>query len=274
MIAWLIPMLGIPVAFIADGSAGENTIRIKPIAEIQRAIQRYLTPPRGTELTSEERTKMWLAQFRKIAQTDYDQLIPQLLYYSMYGRDASGNRDVREAMALAIVADQLAIEKPRFARALLPYFKSDDPELQRALRGVGLDYASFRLLVEGKPLQPGEEAAQFVRDTYDSDPGDGVLVLARRHKHGFLQTSRVLPRAAAEVQKLATYEDWWVRLYVAKILRQHPAFRTPELVARLAADKNVLVREAMAFAARKPEMAPKPTVKPSPTKAAAPPPKS
>jgi hypothetical protein len=38
---------------------------------------------------------------------------------------------------------------------------------------------------------------------------------------------------------------WWVRLYVAEILRQRPELREPHLVAALLDDENPLVRKAM-----------------------------
>jgi hypothetical protein len=48
-----------------------------------------------------------------------------------------------------------------------------------------------------------------------------------------------------------------VRLYVAEIVRQHPAFRTPELVKRLKDDPHNLVRESLDFTRQKPKESPK-----------------
>jgi len=41
---------------------------------------------------------------------------------------------------------------------------------------------------------------------------------------------------------------WWVRLYVAQIMRQHAELRQPDIVARLVDDDHPLVREALQFA--------------------------
>jgi hypothetical protein len=86
-----------------------------------------------------------------------------------------------------------------------------------------------------------------------------------------LAVERSVREARAELGSLSGNPGWWVRLYVAEMLRQHPAFRTPELVARLATDKHPLVREAMGFAAGKPEKPPKPGAPQSPSAPAKPP---
>lgn len=66
-----------------------------------------------------------------------------------------------------------------------------------------------------------------------------------KHRHGFLDKDKVEPQAAKELEKLAKRKEWWVRLYVAEIMRQHPAFRRPALIRHLAKDDHPLVREAI-----------------------------
>ena len=44
---------------------------------------------------------------------------------------------------------------------------------------------------------------------------------------------------------MSRHGTWWVRLYVAEILRQYAQFRTPELIERLKADEHELVRRAI-----------------------------
>lgn len=51
--------------------------------------------------------------------------------------------------------------------------------------------------------------------------------------------------ANLELATLSKHEAWWTRLYVAEILRQHPQFRTPEVIERLKADPHELVRGAI-----------------------------
>jgi hypothetical protein len=59
----------------------------------------------------------------------------------------------------------------------------------------------------------------------------------------------VEPERALNAQKalaeLSQHDRWWVRLYVAEILNQHPEFQTAELVERLKEDAHELVRQAI-----------------------------
>jgi len=53
------------------------------------------------------------------------------------------------------------------------------------------------------------------------------------------------PDAIAELEKLSRHKEYWVRLYVAKTIRNLPEFATEELKQRLADDNHRLVREAV-----------------------------
>jgi hypothetical protein len=44
---------------------------------------------------------------------------------------------------------------------------------------------------------------------------------------------------------MSRHGTWWVRLYVAQILRQYAELRTPELIERLKTDEHDLVRRAI-----------------------------
>jgi HEAT repeat protein len=48
--------------------------------------------------------------------------------------------------------------------------------------------------------------------------------------------------AVEQLEKLAGFSQWWVRLYVAEILAKYPQLRKPELVKQLAEDPDPLVR--------------------------------
>lgn len=53
-----------------------------------------------------------------------------------------------------------------------------------------------------------------------------------------------LPEAMAELEKLAKRDEWWARLYVAHIMRQHIFLRQADVWARLEKDDEELVRQA------------------------------
>ncbi|MCI0331880.1 MAG: hypothetical protein L0228_01480 [Planctomycetes bacterium] len=50
-----------------------------------------------------------------------------------------------------------------------------------------------------------------------------------------------LPEANAELAKLAKHKEWWARLYVAWVMRQHRELRAPAIVQQLSADSDALV---------------------------------
>jgi hypothetical protein len=50
--------------------------------------------------------------------------------------------------------------------------------------------------------------------------------------------------AVAELSKLSQYDEWWVKLYVAEMLRRHPFLRDPRILDRLRNDPNALVAKA------------------------------
>lgn len=52
-----------------------------------------------------------------------------------------------------------------------------------------------------------------------------------------------LPEAKEELAKLARHKEWWARLYVAYIMRQHPELRQPDVLQQLRKDSHPLVRE-------------------------------
>jgi hypothetical protein len=104
--------------------------------------------------------------------------------------------------------------------------------------------------------------AQYLRNaTEDRKPilwGEHVIAdTIWRHQNGFLEKNRVDPAAAEQADKLSRHDRWWVRLYVAAVLRDHPAFRTKVLVDRLARDPNDLVKQTVKdFLAAREEPAP------------------
>jgi hypothetical protein len=64
-------------------------------------------------------------------------------------------------------------------------------------------------------------------------------------KNGFNDRFQaVLPEATDDLTKLAKHDQWWARLYVAEIMRQHRELRLPDVLQQLSTDSNELVSEA------------------------------
>jgi len=271
---------------------------LKPDPAIQLQVRRVLNLQRGDDFFKE------LEALEKSAGRKHERLVPQLLYYSVYGTDAKGQHDLKEAMAFDRLVDHLDISPTAIAVALVPYLEIADPKLHEAVREAfrEIGYSHFQALVEGAVAQGAPPPTSLVRYMYERNPGQALLTLARtsllpwnregwkekrrsllwaehvvsdvlwKHEHEFLDKRKVEPQASAELERLAKDDAWWVRLYVAEIMRQHPAFRTPELVSRLKDDPHTLVREAMDFARVKAKEAPKtppgavpPAAEPRPT---------
>ena len=178
-------------------------------------------------------------------------------------------------MALPVIARLLDIDNWEIAAALIPYLETADPKLRRAVEDVlgSLDFSLLELSVQRKIHKREELPPGLVRYMYLANAGRSMLAIAHafsspdhrektrpllwaehvisdtlwKHEHGFLPKGKVEPEAMAELEKLSKDDAWWVRLYVAAIMRQHPAFRRPEIVARLEKDRHPLVREAMGF---------------------------
>ena len=67
-----------------------------------------------------------------------------------------------------------------------------------------------------------------------------------KQRYGFLSRSENDTEVGRELANLARHRAWWARLYVAEIMRQHPAFRQPALVSQLESDPNPFIVRAIA----------------------------
>jgi hypothetical protein len=69
------------------------------------------------------------------------------------------------------------------------------------------------------------------------------------NENGFAERFQAaLPEANETLATLARRKEWWARLYVAYIMRQHPELRQQAITQQLAEDENELVREAASAA--------------------------
>lgn len=90
-----------------------------------------------------------------------------------------------------------------------------------------------------------EQSAQDVRNVIWS----GHLVndaIWRKENHFNDEFQTIKDEAIGRLNELSAHKDWWVRLYVAVIVEQHPELRTDAVVERLRNDEAALVRAAIA----------------------------
>ena len=280
-------LLGIRIPMAAYTQEGRQLLDIQPDANLQAQLGEVMHKLVDPKLTLAD--QLYAVGTLSDAAKDDERFFKQVLwFYDRLSREGRADDGIYLTMMLSI----LDVSRTTRAKVMVPYLDVEEKTLsvivREFLRGVDstgspgvVDFSYYRFALGRDPSFP------VVRYMYERDCGAALLELARsslsgpgvdtrkqyrsiiwaehavsdvlwKQKSGFLEKTRVEPGAVVELHKLSKYDEWWVRLYVAEILRQHPAFRTPELVARLAADKHPLVREAMDFTKERPKAPPKP----------------
>ncbi len=265
-LATLLVMAMVAVAAPGCALADERTV-ITPDAELQSAISDFATA------ATETGRSQALARIPASKDQSYDEIVCQLLYYSAH----TGN--TRQAMAPGAVFRELNIPDGAVVQSLVPLLDTTDAEVAKSVRSIlgGLegrsagrrpDFSIYRESIASPLRESKEPPPGLIRYLYESDPGQAMLMLMRAHQlreperikpilwaehvvadvlwkqqYGFLKPSETSPAAQTELAALANRPEWWARLYVAEIMRQHAAFHRPELMDRLAHDSHALVRE-------------------------------
>jgi hypothetical protein len=169
-------------------------------------------------------------------------------------------------------------------RVLAPYLSADNPNLRSFVRdwfqghdNAGTDvspldqvkYEDYKTYLRGVLNTRQEVPAAFVEYIYERSPDRALLVFyfATKWERGkepdillaehivsnaiWLKKNKfderfqtALPEASAELAKLAKYKEWWVRYYVAEIMRRYPDLRQPDVFQQLSTDNNALVSKA------------------------------
>jgi hypothetical protein len=106
---------------------------------------------------------------------------------------------------------------------------------------------------QGKELEPHDETGRQLEERRHSRLSERREIELAEHlvsnaiwlkEHGFDDRfQKALPEAAAELAKLAKHDQWWARLYVVYIMRQHPELRQSDVLQELRADSNSLVSD-------------------------------
>ncbi len=218
-----------------------------------------------------------LDRLQALDDAGHQQLVRQVVYYSSHAHDTPA------AMAAGAIIRELNIPDHAVIEALVPLLGTTDPDLGRSVRSIlgGFegrsagrrpDFSAYREIIAERIRSGQEPPNDLVRYIYASDPGEALLTLMRacqlrqpadlqpllwaehvvsdvlwKQRNGFLDSAEIEPATARELASLARHPAWWARLYVAEVMRQHPAFHQPGLVEQLQRDPHPLVREA-AFA--------------------------
>ena len=112
-----------------------------------------------------------------------------------------------------------------------------------------------RLEAFGRKLADAQERAGILEQVEIPKPRkpDRVVLLAAHtvenaiwfHENKFdEQFQQAFPQAQQQLAKLAEHDQWWARLYVAKIMRRHREIRELNVLVKLSSDSNELVSGA------------------------------
>jgi hypothetical protein len=249
-------------------AAEEDRADIEPDAAVQAAIKLV------ADADDRAQQQATLERLEKLEETSPEQFVRQMAYF------ASRAPNTKQALAEGVIMRRLEVPDETIARALAPCLETTDVEVAKSVRNIlgGLetraagrrpDFSLYRGIIADRVRNGETLPMALIRYMYDADAGMAMLALMRAHQlrtpeeikrilwaehvlsnvlwkqqYGFLRPTEVEPAASEELSSLATHEAWWARLFVAEIMRQHTAFRQPELINALVRDANATVREA------------------------------
>lgn len=207
---------------------------------------------------------------------DHAQLVEQLLWYA-----AQHEKDNKSRAFVGHLLKRLESAKQEIVMTLVPHLDNRDGNVRNVtrelLRGYEdrsatrqPDFSVYRSIIEAsisEGKQPQDSLVQFM---YQSDPGMGLLAMVRamglrkpeeikpilwgehvvaelfwKRQYGFMERDGVDVAAVQELEKMSQHDRWWVRLYVAEIIKENRELATPSIINRLTIDANLLVRQTM-----------------------------
>ncbi len=204
-----------------------------------------------------------------------EMLITYILQYQ--AREDTGEKEWISSMGV-LKGLTLNLDDRKFIGVLLPLVETDDerlydvaqdflgPFIRCECNGIRITFGAFDDYLRQRKQ---EVPRGLVRFMYSEAPGKGLLRLGGIHSRSqeeyrplfwaehevsdilwkwqfsFVPRNQVEAGAAEALSKLVDHPRWWARLYVAEIMRQHPAFRTDELIAVLLTDPDESVRSVV-----------------------------
>ncbi|RLC40329.1 MAG: hypothetical protein DRH49_07285 [Candidatus Coatesbacteria bacterium] len=283
IIAFLVEVL---ISNIQCIGAQEEDVTIEPNKKIQSIIIDMVSPTKEDKEKfagrGEEFFKAKLAELRELGGKDYEKLIPQLVYYSVYGKELLKGRvekpDVVEAMFAGVIIEQLKISKEQIVNAILPFLRTKDEHLRKEMYNWlggydynettrSRDYSYYQSLIQAKKDNPPQGLIQYM---YWRSPQTALITLMNiylqseeekeiitickdiieediknRYYGPMEEKANISPEAISSLNELSRYKQWWIHLYVAEIIKQHPEFNNPEIIERLKQDKHPLVQKVL-----------------------------
>jgi hypothetical protein len=270
----LIVCLSVAAAVVAHGRTNSASAEDSPLTDdVKRQIDRVLAFSEGR--ATPDQKQEWdrvMADLYTLAPDEPERLLPQLVWYQTHVTDADEPRQHRMAMLIDTV--RMSARVDRIIEVVVPYLKSKDSDFQREMatlmgrsvidRCRNVNWSYFHSYLRQRS---SDEAGDLIAYLYEGNPG---IVLAQlgsvyienvainkgfalsnhivedylwKQKGGYREhAAAVKPQAIEELMKLASRDEWWVRMYVAAMLGQNTILRDEELITTLIADPNETVR--------------------------------
>jgi hypothetical protein len=255
--------------------AKDRDMRSAPDPIVQELLDKFVVAQIAGDEGLEEACRVIL-KIGRIAVKDQAELVRQLVWYD------SKSTDVSTGMVLVQVLYYTRIPRTAMVAAVAPLLNCGDNKIERSARAVAeiiegginqgdcVNFTYYRNYAEGCQRTGKEIEIGLVKRMYSVDPGQALLTYLDvyeqeihqqrpirlgekavsdyfwKRRYGFLGPNEVDPQAVEQLKLLSERSEWWARLYVAYIYRDHPELRSEEAVQRLREDGHPLVKEAMA----------------------------
>jgi hypothetical protein len=255
----LVIMLGVQIITYAQVN---NVMEIEPIPSVQLWIKQVVI------LETQEQVLKAISAFKQ-QEISTEKVIQQLIYFQVnakqiYAGENLKDEDVskRTMVANGIIALFLdwdagtkklaASSLQAIINAVAPYLDTDNPQLKKELyhtlmwvdqmQGAEKDFNQYEVYLKDKKNSP---PAALVKYMFDRDPKVAVLSMSRiygdKATEGQL-ADQLKDTPKTILQSLVDRHEWWAHLYVATMMEKEPYLRTPELMKKLEADTDPLVR--------------------------------
>lgn len=248
-------------------------------SQIEKAMKAYRTVDGGS-WESQRRAYDEEIRLHVLVEGDNVRLARQLIYYSLHPRSETNGETFLVVFALASISDSALLEGvlPYLDLPDLAMRK----RVQGFLKGIekhdGPNYETYGACLQGMVDSPPSSLIEYM---YRKAPGEALracemafskhfndkhnipreqriatrqAVLWASHvvadilwqqENGFVRSDETTPEALEQLATLSAFDQWWVRLYVAEILRSEPEFQTDGVVAALRQDAHPLVRKTI-----------------------------
>jgi hypothetical protein len=253
-------------------SQSEATIQLQ-IDRIQNSLNQPGVDPGSNLAIIQE------IQALKESVADKGEIVKQV---AIFAADADG--DEQRPLMSAMILQLLDLPPKIVIRVLAPHLSADDQNLRSFVRDwfqahdnaapsgraaselQPINYEDYKNYVRGLLTTKQEIPSAFVEYIFERSPNRALLIFysAQRAKEPDIllaehtignaiwlkqnkfseRFEKSLPEANGELAKLAKHKEWWVRLYVAYIMRQHPELRQADVWKQFGADTSKLVSTA------------------------------